>query len=80
MSRLTERVSSLQKLHASELAAIEASARQQAAAAQAEAQAALDRLSAAGAAVRRERDGETARSEGLAGDVARLQVRRWLGC
>lgn len=77
MSRLTERVSSLQKLHASELAAIEASARQQAAAAQAEAQAALDRLSAAGAAVRRERDAEATRSEGLAGDVARLQVRRW---
>ncbi|PRW58913.1 hypothetical protein C2E21_2665 [Chlorella sorokiniana] len=73
VTRLTERVNGLQKLHTSELAAIETSARQQAAAAQAEAQAALDRLSAAGAAVRRERDTEGARAEGLAADVARLQ-------
>ena len=74
MSRLTERVVGLQKLHTSELAAIEASAHQQAAAAQGEAQAALDRLSSAGGALKRERDAEAARAEGLAVDVARLQV------
>lgn len=74
VSRLTERVHGLQKLHTTELAAIEVSARQQAAAAQAEAQAALDRLGSAGAAVRRERDATAARAEGLATQVTRLQV------
>lgn len=81
VSRLTERVQGLQKLHTTELAALEASVRQQAAAAQAEAQAALDRLSSAGTAVRRERDATAARAEGLATQVTRLQVRNVLeGC
>ena len=74
VSRLTERVNSLQTLHTTELAAIQASARQQGAAAQAEAQAALDRLSSAGATARRERDAAAARAEGLAVDLGRLQV------
>ena len=75
VARLTERVQSLQQLHAAELAAIEAAARQQVAAAQAAAQTEVDRLSSAGTNVQAQLRGESARAEGLAADLSRLQVR-----
>lgn len=74
VARLTERVQGLQQLHASELADLEAAARQQTAAAQADAQAAVDRLTASGASLQQRLQGESQRAEGLAADVARMQV------
>lgn len=76
VAHLTERVQGLQQLHASELAALEAAARQQAAAAQAESQAVADRLSATGASLHRQLRSESQRSEVLASDLARMQVCR----
>lgn len=73
VSRLTERVIALQQQHATEVAAIEAAARRQADAAQGEAQAVVDRLSAAGRDLERELRGESARAEGLAADLVRVQ-------
>jgi len=89
VARLAERVQNLQQLHSSELAAIESSARQQVAAAQSEAQAAVDRLSASGASMQQQLRGESQRSEGLAADLSRMQVGKcwqasrltwWPGC
>lgn len=74
VARLTERVQGLQQLHASELAALEAAARQQAAAAHSEAQAVVDRLTASGASLQQQLRGEGQRAEGLAADLARMQV------
>lgn len=74
VSRLTERVAALQQLHARELAAIEASARQQVAGAQAEAHAAIDRLTAASSGLQRELRGQEHQAEALAADLARAQV------
>lgn len=67
--RLTERVIELQQRHAAEVAA----ARQQAGAAQGEAQAALDRMSAGGRELERALRAEEGRSAELASDLARAQ-------
>lgn len=74
VARLTERVQNLQQLHSTELAAIEAAARQQAAAAHAEAQAVVDRLAASGSSLQQQLRGESERAEGLSADLVRLQV------
>lgn len=76
VTRLTEQLEGLQSLYASELAGIEASARQQAASAaavRAEAQAAVDSLAGSSSLQQKPR-GEADRAAGLGLDIAQLQV------
>jgi hypothetical protein len=74
VARLTERVHSLQQVHSRELGVIEAAARQQAAAAQAEAQEAINRLAASGSSLQHQLRGEMQRAQDAVADAARLQV------
>ena len=74
VARLTECVHSLQQLHSSELGVIEAAAREQAAAVQAEAQAAIDRLATSGSSLQHQLRGERQRAQAATEDAARLQV------